>query len=125
MPSRVLPTLQLGSRGDDVRKLQGYLNMLGQSITQDSVFGPATRQAVINFQAQAGVTPLDGIVGPRTWTAIEVNLGISVDVGGGGSPQIPEADDAPSDSGITPGKILGGGLLLAGLAALLRGGSRK
>lgn len=132
MPSYILPTLQLGSRGENVRKLQTYLNQLGQRIAMDGVFGPETRQAVINFQAQAGVQPIDGIVGPRTWTAIEVNLGISVDVDpngggstppGGGIPEIPDVDEG--ESWFTPGKILGGLLVGMGLAAVFGKKSRS
>lgn len=125
MPSYVLPTLLLGSRGENVRKLQTYLNHLGARIATDGVFGPETRQAVINFQAQAGVQPIDGIVGSRTWTAIEVNLGVNVDVevGGGGAPGapggIPEIPDADAgESWLTPGKIGVGLLVGVGLATL-------
>lgn len=124
MPAYVLPTLQLGSRGENVRKLQEYLKLLGQTLAVDGVFGPETRQAVINFQAQAGVTPLDGIVGPRTWEAIEDNLQVSVDIPPEGTPP----DDIPEVGGpswFTPTKLVAGGLILAGLAGvLMRKGKR-
>lgn len=123
MPFAPLPTLQLGSRGENVRKLQGYLSLLGIPVTADAIFGNATRQAVLIFQAQAGVRPQDGIVGPLTWAAIENNLGYSVDVGGS-APQVPELP--PESPSISPGKVVAGGLVLAGLAGLLFGGrSRK
>lgn len=125
MGSYVLPTLLLGSRGENVRKLQGYLRLLGFSLAQDSIFGPETRQAVINFQAQAGVAPLDGIVGPRTWAAIEANLGYSVDIRQESPPIIPEVGGPPTEPFFTPGKILAGGLLLAGVAGLLFGKRSK
>ena len=32
----------------------------------DGIFGPGTRESVIAFQRQTGLTP-DGIVGPSTW----------------------------------------------------------
>lgn len=114
MPAYVLPTLLLGSRGDDVRKLQGYLRTLGFPVAQDAVFGPETRQAVINFQAQSGV-PMDGIVGPRTWEAIEVNLGANVDVGG--PDQAPPGAQPPEESSSM--SIVAWGLALAGIAGLL------
>ena len=128
MPSYVLPTLQLGSRGENVRKLQQYLNQLGQRIATDAIFGPETRQAVINFQAQSGARPIDGIVGPRTWEAIEANLGINVDVdleGGGGAAPLPEIPDAGEPgSWFTPGKVGVGLLVGLGLAAVF-GKSKK
>jgi hypothetical protein len=54
-----MPELQLGSRGDDVRKLQELLFV-------DGVFGPVTAKAVKVFQWDEGLDA-DGIVGPETW----------------------------------------------------------
>jgi peptidoglycan hydrolase-like protein with peptidoglycan-binding domain len=67
--------LRLGSRGADVVELQFLINFISRyyasipSVIQDSVFGPATRDAVIAFQRQFGLTP-DGIVGPATWNRL-------------------------------------------------------
>ena len=55
-----LPTLRLGSRGEDVRAMQAALG-----ITADGVFGPGTERAVRDWQAAHGLTP-DGIAGPVT-----------------------------------------------------------
>ena len=52
-----MTTLKLGSRGADVKTLQGYLGL-----AQDGSFGPKTEAAVKKFQADSGLTP-DGIVG--------------------------------------------------------------
>lgn len=129
MPSRVLPTLSLGSHSSAVMNLQHYLNLLGADIDEDGLFGPETRQAVLTFQTQAGVTPQDGIVGPRTWEAIEVNLGISVGVDGSPGGSGPNPDHFPdADTGggwFTPKKLAIGGVLLAGAAALLSKKSRS
>jgi hypothetical protein len=57
-------TIQLGSRGADVRYLQSKLKL-----KVDGIFGPKTRTAVIAFQKSRKLTA-DGIVGPRTWVAI-------------------------------------------------------
>lgn len=57
-----LPSLvKLGSRGDDVRRLQGLLK-----VSPDGVFGPITEKAVKAFQTANGLT-VDGIVGNNTW----------------------------------------------------------
>ncbi len=64
-------TLQSGSRGALVRTLQETLNALGyQAGTVDGVFGPNTRAAVLSFQ-QAAKLDADGIVGPKTWAALD------------------------------------------------------
>ncbi len=56
------PTIAKGSRGDDVRIVQ-------QLLMVDGIFGPATEQAVKQFQKDNGL-PADGIVGPYTWRAL-------------------------------------------------------
>lgn len=61
--------LQKGSKGPSVTKLQQRLNDLGASIGTDGIFGNGTRQAVINFQTEKGLTA-DGKVGPATWDAL-------------------------------------------------------
>lgn len=67
--------LRQGSRGTDVITLQYLLNVIAEyypgvpSISQDGIFGNATRQAVIAFQQTKGLTP-DGIVGAATWRAL-------------------------------------------------------
>lgn len=56
--------LKLGSKGDDVKKLQEKLGLLA-----DGDFGLKTETAIKNFQTKNGLTP-DGIVGPKTWEKI-------------------------------------------------------
>ena len=63
--------LKSGSRGDNIRVVQEYLNTLARAyplprVTVDSIYGPATENAVQAFQRLFGLTA-DGIVGPRTW----------------------------------------------------------
>ncbi len=68
-------TLRQGSRGNDVRVIQYFLNFLAffndslKPITADGIFGPATAEAVRTFQREYGLT-VDGIVGRATWNAI-------------------------------------------------------
>ncbi len=57
--------LTLGDRGPEVRALQRKLNQLGADLDEDGDFGPATRAAVIAFQAARGL-PSTGVVGPQT-----------------------------------------------------------
>jgi peptidoglycan hydrolase-like protein with peptidoglycan-binding domain len=58
--------LSLGSRGDEVRKLQTLLNRNGfDAGTPDGVFGPITLRAVLSFQAHQKLW-VDGLVGPKT-----------------------------------------------------------
>lgn len=56
--------IQIGAQGYAVQEIQKALG-----ITVDGVFGPLTKQAVVNFQMAHGLTP-DGIVGPLTWAAL-------------------------------------------------------
>lgn len=63
------PSLSIGDRGQQVKKLQEALNALGESLVVDGIFGQGTHAAVINFQARNGLTP-DGIVGPKTKAAL-------------------------------------------------------
>ena len=55
---------RLGSAGPAVVEIQRAL-----SIDRDGIFGNQTDAAVRNFQARSGLL-VDGIVGPRTWTAL-------------------------------------------------------
>lgn len=61
-----MTTLKRGSRGADVKTLQGKLNL-----AQDGIFGPITEEAVRDFQKRKGLT-VDGIVGAKTWAALGV-----------------------------------------------------
>ena len=64
------PTVRQGSRGTYVRYLQQKLTSklypLGEA---DGIFGNATREAVVAFQQENGLSP-DGIVGPLTWEVV-------------------------------------------------------
>ncbi len=67
--------IKRGSRGNDVRVIQYFLNFLGffndrlPQINVDGILGPATENAVRQFQSLYGLT-VDGIVGRATWNAI-------------------------------------------------------
>lgn len=59
------PLLKVDSRGIAVRYLQSRVGTL-----IDGVFGSATKAAVQKFQERAGLSLLDGIVGPNTWNKL-------------------------------------------------------
>lgn len=61
-----MTTLKRGSRGAEVKTLQGKLNLMA-----DGIFGPLTEEAVKEFQKRKGLTA-DGIVGAQTWAALGV-----------------------------------------------------
>ncbi|MET8836036.1 L,D-transpeptidase family protein [Micromonospora sp. NPDC004540] len=65
------PTLRQGSRGSAVTTLQKRLTALRYDVGGvDGIFGPSTHHAVVAFQKVNGLVR-DGIVGPRTWAALD------------------------------------------------------
>ncbi|GAB3434292.1 peptidoglycan-binding protein [Flindersiella endophytica] len=65
------PTVQQGSTGEAVRRLQRALTAaLARTVSIDGDFGPLTRQAVIDYQSSRGLGA-DGIVGAQTWGALQ------------------------------------------------------
>lgn len=70
---QTLPTLKKGSKGEYVTLLQTKLIQKGYDLGKwgaDGDFGSQTEKAVKQFQRDHGLT-VDGIVGARTWTALE------------------------------------------------------
>jgi peptidoglycan hydrolase-like protein with peptidoglycan-binding domain len=64
------PTISEGATGPTVRWLQYLLVRRFLSYNQiDGAFGPVTKHAVEEFQAEAHIA-VDGIVGPATWGAL-------------------------------------------------------
>lgn len=63
-------TLKMGSRGNEVKELQKYLNDLGFDCGPvDGIFGIRTMLAVVKFQVMNGI-PATGVVGPLTRAAL-------------------------------------------------------
>ena len=60
-----LVLLRVGSRGEQVKKLQQALN-----IDADGRFGPGTKKAVMDFQRDNGLE-VDGMAGPETLAKID------------------------------------------------------
>ena len=73
------PTLREGNQGNDVRLLQASLKehfqLFGAPLVDpgsvDGDFGPGTRRSVEAFQGQLWAVPVDGIVGPLTWSHLD------------------------------------------------------
>jgi Putative peptidoglycan binding domain len=63
------PTLRRGDEGDLVGEVQADLK-----VAVDGNFGPDTEAAVIQFQRDRGLDS-DGVVGPRTWAALDALAG--------------------------------------------------
>ncbi len=61
--------LRLCDTGPAVRELQSALNVSGARLDVDGYFGPATNDAVLEFQRSKALVP-DGLVGPATWSAL-------------------------------------------------------
>lgn len=79
-----------GDSGEAVRRIQLELNAAGfPTGTPDGIYGPDTEAAVRAFQQSRGLD-VDGVVGPRTWGALQ-----GADVA---SPPAPSAAPAPSDA---------------------------
>lgn len=121
--------LRLGSEGRLVKALQERLVELGYHVVIDGDYGPATRRAVVQFQADRGLKA-DGIVGPKTSDGLDDAVAIPDQPGGTrdnmkvkdlrerGSQTVKEADRLTQVGGIATG----GGLLasiLTELSALL------
>ena len=59
-------SFQIGDQGTDVAEIQGQLSNYGYDVAADGDFGPATAEAVKEFQAAHGLA-VDGLVGPSTY----------------------------------------------------------
>ncbi len=72
---RLQEALHLGSKTGPANEIQAIFGTRGYYFGPvDGDFGPATEQAVKAFQQKPGfgqpLSPIDGIVGPKTWEAL-------------------------------------------------------
>jgi peptidoglycan hydrolase-like protein with peptidoglycan-binding domain len=67
------PLTRRGDEGQPVRSLQYLLRARGHRVTVDGDFGPRTEAAVRAFQHDSGLG-VDGIVGPKTWGALVLQV---------------------------------------------------
>jgi Putative peptidoglycan binding domain len=61
-----------------VRRVQRALRRYRPEVLVDGLFGPGTAEAVRDFQRDHDL-PVDGVVGPRTWQALERPPGLAED----------------------------------------------
>ena len=61
--------LRMGDQGSEVAEIQGRLASLGYDVVADGDFGPATADAIKDFQALNGMVA-DGLIGPATYMAL-------------------------------------------------------
>jgi peptidoglycan hydrolase-like protein with peptidoglycan-binding domain len=67
------PLVRRGDEEHPVRTLQHLLRHHGSAVVADGDFGPRTERAVRDFQQRERLA-VDGIVGPRTWSALVVTV---------------------------------------------------
>jgi hypothetical protein len=73
----IRPTLRQGNMGTSVRELQTLLNSFVRPVPPlvvDGAFGSKTKQAVMAFQS-ARKLMIDGVVGAKTWAALDQSSG--------------------------------------------------
>lgn len=63
--SVAVPTVKLGSRGNNARLLQHNLNQCGYDLEEDGIFGKLSTAALVRWQHANGLTA-DGIYGPKS-----------------------------------------------------------
>ena len=64
---------QVGSTGPCVNDIQTMANWqlpYNQQLRTDGKYGYQTKAGIVSVQKKDGVTPYDGIVGPKTWKAL-------------------------------------------------------
>ena len=98
--------LRVGSRGNDVERIQFWLQQLAQfnhnlpTLAVDGIFGSGTEAAVKAFQKEFKL-PVDGIVGTNTWSAINrqyTSLGADTQSNVNGYPGTPVREGDRGDS---------------------------
>lgn len=87
--------ISYGARGDDVTDLQKRLNQDGYNLAVDGIYGSNTQAAVKDYQKKQGLVQ-DGIVGNKTWSALD-GTGVREDgLYSGGGTNAQSTTDAPA-----------------------------
>jgi peptidoglycan hydrolase-like protein with peptidoglycan-binding domain len=109
--------LRIGTRGSDVRALQGYLDAAGYGVTETGRYDRRTRFGVRAFQSDYGL-PASGVVSPRLAKMIRITATAPPGYGGTQYGQVPEPPPGPTPTGLktVPGsraKVLADGTAAA------------
>jgi hypothetical protein len=81
---RFIRNLTIGSKGEDVKQLQKYLNNFGFKVAsagagssglETTTFGPATQRAVAKYQTSKGIKPAAGYFGLATRASVNGTSG--------------------------------------------------
>lgn len=75
-----IPYPHLGSKGEEVKKIQHGLNQVGYKLTEDGDWGKNTQAAVLDFQKKAGMDP-DGLWGPKSEAALAAAIAAKTTTG--------------------------------------------
>ncbi|MBI3114448.1 MAG: peptidoglycan-binding protein [Candidatus Harrisonbacteria bacterium] len=91
--------LTVGSRGDDVKALQGLLNVKGYlAVEPTGYFGSLTKAALAKYQAANGISPAAGYFGPITRASVSAMAAAPAAPGAPGAPAAPVV--VPSGAGL-------------------------
>jgi hypothetical protein len=78
------PMLKWGSRGDLVKALQKTLNSITPTqlakLGEDGIFGRKTYGRVREYQKNTSKLKVDGVVGPKTWAALDAYISESIGI---------------------------------------------
>jgi peptidoglycan hydrolase-like protein with peptidoglycan-binding domain len=72
--SVAVPTVKMGSRGDNARLLQHNLNQCGATLEEDGIFGKLSTAALVRWQYANGLTA-DGIYGKKSEAKMKELIG--------------------------------------------------
>ncbi|MDB5225378.1 MAG: baaA1 [Candidatus Adlerbacteria bacterium] len=112
-PTASLPfsrDLQLGSTGEDVRRLQQFLNSssfavavsgAGSTGHETDYFGPATQAALARYQATKGIAPAIGYFGPLTRASVAGTSALAAPASATGSSAASSAFSRDLELGMT------------------------
>ena len=104
--------LTVGSKGDDVKCLQKYLNESGFKVAESGVgspgnestyFGPATRVALIKWQKANNISPASGFFGPLSRAKYTELVGKGSGTTGGQTGQLPASSYLKVEAVSLPG----------------------
>jgi chitodextrinase len=124
--------LTIGTKGDDVRQLQRFLNGAGFRVAasgagspglESTTFGPATRSALARYQSSKGIVPAAGYFGPATRASIGGGASAAAVSTSGAASTAPTAAGATLQLGSTGAAVKALRVRLRGLGYLAAYGS--